>query len=237
VELVDGIPRGQRQHEDLLAHCWTPEEATRFMAAAKASNPQDGAFYGLLLEAGLRKGEVAGLKWPDVDLDAGTTTVFRTLLKPKGEDGKPVLGPTKTGAVRTINLSDDVVRLLRDHRRTQAELKLANRRSYHDHGLVFAKQLADVTKKHDVLGDALQINNIGQRSFAKLISAAKVRTIRFHDMRHTAATLALQAGVPAKVVQERLGHKRIEITLDIYSHVLPTMQQDAAARVAALLRG
>ena len=74
-------------------------------------------------------------------------------------------------------------------------------------------------------------------SFARIIAAAKVRKIRFHDMRHTAATLMMQADVPVKVVQERLGHRPIEITLDIYSHALPAMQSDAASRVAALLHG
>jgi len=236
MERVDGIPRRQRNHEDLLAHCWTAEEAARVLAAAKASSPQDHAFYQLALVCGLRKGELGGLKWGDIDFDAGTLKVFRTLLKPKGEDGKPVFGLTKTGAVRTIVLDNDAVRLLREHRRTQNESRLKNGAAYHDHQLVFCKQLADMTKKHDVIGDALQINNIGERGFARIIKAAKVRRIRFHDMRHTAATLALMAGVPAKVVQERLGHKRIEMTLDIYSHVLPTMQADAAERVAALLR-
>src|SRR5262245_32239836 len=95
------------------------------MAAARASSPQDSAFYGIALECGLRKGELAGLKWTDVDLDAGTLKVLRTLLKPKDEDGNPVFGPTKIGAVRTINLSPQVVQLLREHRRTQNESKMA----------------------------------------------------------------------------------------------------------------
>src|SRR2546426_5254827 len=118
------------------------------MVAAKASSPQDAAFYQVLLEAGLRKGEVAGLKWTDLDVEAGTLRVFRTLLKPKDEAGKPVFGPTKTGNVRTINLSDDAVRLLRAHRKAQNELKMANRTAYHDHGLVFAKTWTDVAKPH-----------------------------------------------------------------------------------------
>jgi integrase len=236
VELVDGVPRVQRQHDDLLRRCWAPDEALRFLAAAKASGPQDVAFYRVALECGLRKGELCGLQWSDLDLDACTLKVLRTLLQAKDKTtGEPVFGSTKTGDVRTINLSDDAVQLLREHRRTQAELKIRNRILYHDHGLVFAKDWQDVTRRRDVLGDALQINNLGQRSFAKLIKAANVRSIRFHDLRHTAATLMLQAGVPAKVVQERLGHKRIEMTLNIYAHVLPAMQQEAAMRMAAVL--
>jgi integrase len=77
----------------------------------------------------------------------------------------------------------------------------------------------------------------GQREFAKLINAAGVKTIRFHGLRHTAATLALLAGVPVKVVSERLGHSKTSITLDLYSHVVPGMGKDAAAAVGSLLHG
>jgi integrase len=80
------------------------------------------------------------------------------------------------------------------------------------------------------------MNNLGQREYAKLVKAADVRRITFHGLRHTCATLLFQAGVPVKVIQERLGHKRVEITLGIYAHVLPSMQQDAAARLGALLK-
>jgi integrase len=76
---------------------------------------------------------------------------------------------------------------------------------------------------------------IGQNEYRKLVKQAGVRLIKFHGLRHTCATLLLQVGVPIKVVQERLGHKRIEITLNTYAHALPSMQQDAAAKLAALL--
>jgi integrase len=88
----------------------------------------------------------------------------------------------------------------------------------------------------DTLGHPLQISTLGQREFKRLIMAAGVRLIKFHGLRHTCATLLLQAGVLPHVVQERLGHKRIEITLETYAHVLPSMQQDAAAKLAAILQ-
>ena len=91
-------------------------------------------------------------------------------------------------------------------------------------------------KHHDTLGHPLQSNAIGQGEFKRLIAMAGVKTIKFHGLRHTCATLLLQAGVPVHVVQERLGHKRIEVTLGIYAHVLPSMQQDAATKLAALLQ-
>ena len=125
--------------------------------------------------------------------------------------------------------------MLRVHKSHQAELKMKNRRQYHDHNLVFAKEWGELSRKHDVLGDPLQLNNIGQREFAKLIAEARVRPITMHGMRHTCATLLFQAGVPVKVIQERLGHKRVEVTLGIYAHALPSMQEDAAKRISAML--
>jgi integrase len=112
-----------------------------------------------------------------------------------------------------------------------------NRTHYQDHGLVFAKEWAELQRRKDTLGDPLQMNNLGQREYARLLKAAGVRRIKFHGLRHTCATLLLQANVPAKVVQERLGHKKIEITLNVYAHVLPSMQQDAAVKLGALLHG
>ena len=114
---------------------------------------------------------------------------------------------------------------------------MANRKVYHDLGLVFAKEWGHLHGREDSLGLPLQANNLGQRGFAKVIKAAKVRPITVHGLRHTSATLLLKAGVPPQVVQRRLGHKRIEITLGIYAHVLPSMQQDAARRLGALLHG
>jgi integrase len=102
--------------------------------------------------------------------------------------------------------------------------------------LVFAKEWGELSRKHDVLGEPLQMNNLGQREYARLIKTADVRPVTFHGMRHTCATLLFQAGVPVKVIQERLGHKRVEITLGVYAHVLPSMQQDAARKLGALLK-
>ena len=121
------------------------------------------------------------------------------------------------------------------HRKHQAELKMKNRKHYHDHGLVFAKEWEGKTRTGDQLGHPLGMNNIGQREFKKIIEVAGVRKIKFHGMRHTCATLLLRAGVPVKVVQERLGHKKVEITMNIYQHVLPDMQEDAAAKMGSIL--
>jgi integrase len=148
---------------------------------------------------------------------------------------QPVFGPTKTKTVRTIELAAETVTLLGAHRKHQAEIKLKNRQQYTDLGLIFAKEWGDLHGRAESLGLPLQVNTIGQREFDRLIKLAGVRRIKFHGLRHTVATLMLSAGVPAHVVQRRLGHSKIEMTLGIYAHALPGMQQDAAARLAALL--
>ena len=129
-----------------------------------------------------------------------------------------------------MDLASGTIELLKAHKRAQAELKMRNRTAYHDVGLVFAKEWGDLHGRADSLGLPLQSNNLGQREFARILKAAAVKRITIHGLRHTSATLLLKAGVPAQVVQQRLGHKRIEITLGIYAHVLPSMQQDAAQR-------
>src|SRR5688572_10382425 len=103
---------------------------------------------------------------------------------------------------------------------------MANRTIYQDLGLVFAKEWGHLHGREDSLGLPLQANNLGQREVARIIKAAGVRPITVHGLRHTSATLLLKAGVPPPVVQQRLGHKRIEMTLGTCAHVLPSMQQD-----------
>lgn len=230
--LVIGKPHRREGRDDVLRHCWEAEEARRFIGAAKELGPQPAAFYTLALDTGVRKRELCGLKWSEVDLEAGTVAMVRQLIKP-GPD--PVFGPLKSGESHTISIAPETVALLRKHRAHQAGLKLANRAHYHDHGLIFAKEWDHLRRHGDTLGHPLQMNNIGQHEYLRMIKAAGVRSIKFHGLRHTCATLLLKAGVNPKVVQERLGHKNIEITLNIYAHALPSMQQDATAKLAALL--
>jgi integrase len=160
--------------------------------------------------------------------------IVQQLLKPGPE---PVFGPPKTGRPRTISLAGETTRLLAAHKRHQAEVKLKNRRAYHDFGLVFAKDYADLERPGEMLGHPLQINNLGQRDFAKIIKQTELRPIKFHGLRHTCASLLLQAGQPIHVVSERLGHSQVTMTLEVYAHVLPNMQQAAADRLNAILYG
>ena len=219
-KLVIGKPHAPAGHRDALEHCWEAHEAKAFLTAAKAAGPQPAAFYSLALDSGARKGELCGLKWTDLDLASGRLTIQRQLVKP-GPD--PVFGPVKNKTPRTIELGAETIALLRKHRGQQAELRLRNGERYRDLGLVFAKEWEDLQRGRDTLGDPLQMNNLGQREFRKLLEASGVRRIKLHGLRHTCATLLLQASVPPQVVQQRLGHKKIEITLSVYAH-------DAGAR-------
>ena len=232
---LDHSPRRRKKPDEAArVNCWTVTEAKMFLTAAKAAGPQAGALYAVALDSGARKGELCGLPWSDVDLDAGTIRIARQLTKPGPE---PTFGPPKNGCARTVTLSAETIELLRQHKRSQAAVKMANRTTYSDLGLVFAKEIGDLTNRADLIGLPLQANHLGQRQFARLLKAAKVKIITFHGMRHTCATLLLQAGEPVHVVSKRLGHARVEITLNTYAHVLPDMQQQAAATMGALLHG
>jgi integrase len=230
---LDHAPRRDRgRDEDAAKQCWSATEAHKFLMAAKAAGTQAGAFYALALDTGARKGELCGLRWTDVDLEVGTLRIAQQLTKPGPE---PVFGPPKGGKPRTVTIAAGTVELLRAHRKAQAEVKMANRTTYRDLGLVFAKEYGDLTNRADMIGLPLQANHLGERQFGKLITAAKVKAITFHGMRHTCATVLLTAGEPVHVVAQRLGHSDPTITMRVYAHVLPDMQQQAAATMGAIL--
>lgn len=199
------------------SHCWEDREARAFLSQAKAAGSQPAAFYSLALDSGARKAELCGLQWRDLDLETATMSLVRQLVRP---GLSPLFGPPKNGQARTIALSLQTVALLKKHKAIQAAQRLELGTAYRDFGLVFAKPF----------GEPLQSNNLGQREYWKLIQAAGVRPIKFHGLRHTCATLLLKSGVHIKVASERLGHKKIEMTLDIYAHALPSMQQEAATK-------
>ena len=190
------------------------DEARRLLEAAKGDRLE--ALLVLALTTGMRQGELLGLQWEDVDLKNGTIYVRRTLLE---VDGRLTTGETKSGRNRRLDLPKIAVEALREHRkRMMAE--------GHPGPWVFC----------DTKGGPIRKNNLIRRWFKPLLEKAGLPEIRFHDLRHTAATLLLTLGVHPKVVQERLGHSQISVTLDTYSHVLPSLQKQAASRLDALFR-
>jgi integrase len=231
---VEDRPRVSKDHgQAARLHCWSADEAGSVLTAAKEAGPQVSAFFTVLLDTGVRKSEALGLTWSDVDLDAGTLTISRQLEPRRGE--RPEWGPTKTGTSRTVTLGTETTTRLLLHRKHQRELMMANRTTYKDHGLVFAKEPEDLQRQTSALGQPCPA--LVGRHFRQVVKAAGVRAIKVHGTRHTVATLLLQAGVPVQVVAQRLGHAQITQTLDVYAHALPDMQRDAAVKLGALLAG
>ncbi len=158
-----------------------------------------------------------------MDLEAGTLHV-RQVCQWLPAQGFVFKAPKTAGSRRAVALAPETVRRLRQHRARQAEEKLALGAAYADHGLVFATPL----------GTPLDPANL-RRAWTRIVRDADVGHLRFHDLRHSHASLLLQNGVHPKIVSERLGHSGVGITLDIYSHVLPNLQAEAAAGLERLL--
>src|SRR5215204_1218008 len=192
----------------------TEEESRRLLEAARGDRLE--ALYVLALNTGMRQGELLALKWEDVDLDRGRLQVRRTL---RHADKAFVLGEPKTkNSRRTIRLTKGTASALQAHLSRQLEEMEEMGSLYQPGGLIFATGA----------GTIINPSNLRNRSFGPLLKRAGLPQIRFHDLRHTCATLLLSKNVNPKVVSEMLGHATIAITLDTYSHVLPNMQNEAA---------
>lgn len=202
---------------------WTPAEAATFLDASR----DDGLWplWPLLILEGMRRGEALGLRWSDVNWERGTAHISQTVSPDKNNTGQAIIqNRTKTNAgARTVRLTSETIEALKEHRSRQLERRLASP-EWHDHDLIVCTSR----------GTPINPNNVS-RSFERLVLIAGVPRIRVHDLRHTAATLLLRSGVPAKIVSERLGHASIAITMDLYSHVTPDMQDQAADAMSALI--
>ncbi|HLG51624.1 MAG TPA: site-specific integrase, partial [Chloroflexota bacterium] len=213
-------PRRRR----LTPQTWSPEECARFLETARTAGSRYYPLFATALATGLRQGELLGLRWQDLDLAAGTLTVQQTL---EAAGTAPRFGTPKTPTSRrTVPLPSGLVAILRQWRAQQNAERLLLGPAYRDYDLVFTLPG----------GGPIDHRNLCRRDFARLIVQAGVPRIRFHDLRHTSATLLLGAGVNLKVISERLGHSSVSVTGDIYAHVTPTMQQEAAAVLGRVLR-
>lgn len=200
---------------------WDAADLRRFMAVAQ----EDGysPLWLLAVHTGMRQGELLGLRWQDVDLDRGVAHVVQAL--PTVRQGVQFSQPKTASGRRTIALDATCIAALREHKARQNERRLAIGVLWHDYDLVIAS----------AIGTPLNHTNVYHR-FIKLVAIAGVPRIPFHGLRHTHATLLMAAGVHPKVVSERLGHADISLTLSTYSHVLPQMQQEAAAIFYAAMK-
>jgi integrase len=216
--VTDGIKAPRPEKKEI--HALSPDQARTFLEAARGDRFE--ALYVLAVHCGLREGELLGLRWDDVDLKAGKLSVRRTLSETRTGH---VFEPPKNGKGRSIRLTTGTVEALRSHRKRQNEERLVLGSKWQDHDLVFPSQR----------GTTMNAKNLTSRTFKPILKRAGLPDIRLHDLRHTCATLLLSRGVHPKFVQELLGHATISITLDTYSHVLPSMgDQTATAMESAL---
>ena len=193
----------------------TVQEARAVLEAAEGDKFE--ALYILALTAGLRRGELFALRWRDLDLGNETMRVAGTLLA----DGT-IAAPKTAKSRRGIALTPIAIEAIKRRRIIQMEDQLlAGERWSNEENLVFT----------NLRGKAINPSNFSSRNFRQLLEKSGIRRIRFHDLRHSTASLLLSLNVHPKIVQELLGHSQISITLDTYSHVLPSLQEEALGKL------
>lgn len=215
-DLVE-LPKVPHKEQRVLS----PHEAQDFLKAA-AVMPH-GLIFEFALLSGMRPEEYLALKWSDIDFERSTAQVRRALIRHK--KSWSFEEPKTSRSRRTVFLSTSLLQKLAAHKRNQAAARLKSGPAWHAHDLVFCS----------AEGTPLSIPNLTYRYFRPILVKAGLPQIRLYDLRHSCATLLLIAEENPKVVSERLGHSTIVLTLDTYSHVLPTLQQASTARLERLL--
>jgi integrase len=207
------VPRGEMK-------VWTEGQLVQFLDLVKPIRYY--IYFMLAATTGMRRGEVLGLRWEDIDLDEAKLTVRRSLSR--GYQGYIIQEPKTTAGIRTVALPKQTVVALRQHKVQQAKEKLAAGPDYEDAGFVAMTMFGTLMKPQQL-----------EEAWYKALVQSGLPKIRFHDLRHTHASLLLRRGVHVKIVSERLGHSNITITLNTYSHLLPGMQEEAATKMDELL--
>ncbi len=201
---------------------WTSDEVEAFLR--HTASDRLSALWLLANTTGMRRGEILGLAWEAVDLDAGRMEIRQTLTT---VEGVPVFGTPKSHrSVRPLRLDARTVDALRSHKARQSAEKLKWGPAYHDGGLVFAQ----------ANGRAIHPDNLS-RDFRDHVKAAKLPTIRLHDLRHTYGTRLSGEGIAAEVIAARLGHASVQFTLDVYVHPGEDRDQEAADKGAKAIGG
>ncbi|TME06192.1 MAG: site-specific integrase [Chloroflexi bacterium] len=212
------LPRSEKYEY----HPLTLEQIQQLLSCAQM-HPLEALFV-LALVTGMRRGELLALKWRDINFAENTLQVQRALIEVRGEDLRESEPKTAHGR-RSIYLIPLAIDALKQHRARQLEVRLQHADTWQEQDYIFCTS-------H---GSPFHVTYI-LNSFRSLLKKASLPRIRFHDMRHSAATLLLSMGTHPKVVQEILGHSNIRMTMDIYSHVLPSMQKDAMTKLSRALQ-
>lgn len=217
-ELADA-PKMRRHHIQAL----TPEQAIALLKAAQGDRNE--VLYTLALLTGMRQGEILALHWDDLDLDSATPSLqVRGSLQRTRESGLIIGEPKTDHSRRRVELAPMAVEALKRHKARQAAERLALGPAWDDSGLVFT----------NTIGRPIEARNL-LRSYYALLKSADLPRIRFHDLRHSTASLLLALGVHPKIVSSLLGHSAIGITMDTYSHATPGLQRDAVLALERLL--
>ena len=221
------IPYNPAQHVELpperpvRARPWDVEQCQQFLRHAR--HDRLATLYHLILVTGMRRGEVIGLRWEDVDLSGEYLRVAQQIVELRGQ--LTTSTPKTRRGTRAVPLDPGTVAMLKDHRRAQDVERQLWGDAWQEHGLVFTREDGRPLRPEYVT-----------RHFQQLAGEPGLPRIRLHDLRHTNASLALSAGVQMKVVSERLGHSTTTITADLYTHVIPSVGRSAAAAIADVLR-
>jgi integrase len=204
-------PKGKQREMSV----WDTDQVARFLQAAQGHRWE--ALFYLAVTTGLRQSELLGLFWTDLDWQAGKLYIQRQYYRGQ------LTEPKRISSRRPIVLGEVAIRKLRERQEIQARER--ERGHWEEQGFIFTSR-----------GGQPASREVLRKTFIRLTKEAGLPKIRFHDLRHTAATLMLTQGVHPKVVSERLGHANIGMTLATYSHVLPSLQEDVAARFDALFQ-
>jgi integrase len=192
------------------------KQAKRLLLTAKENKDPILALYHLAIVTGMREGELLALKWENVDLDLAILNVRFNLTRANG-GGLQLKLPKTKASIRSIKLGNETLKILKEHRRLLEVAKDKSNGQRQDTGHIFTSSI----------GTAIDPSNLIKR-FRRLLKQAGIPRIRFHDLRHTAASLMLNNGVDVLVASQRLGHAKPSITLDVYGHLMPAMQNRAA---------
>ena len=198
-------------------------QVQQLLITAQVRNDRFYALYYLAIATGMRQGELLGLKWLDLDWEQGFLQVKRQLSRKKG-GGFELTAPKTRSGVRRIDLGENTLQVLRKHRQQQFIKMQMVGEKWQDNDLVFPSEIGTVINRANLL-----------KMFKSLLKEAGLPSIRFHDLRHTGASLLLNNGIPVMIVSRRLGHARPSITLDIYGHLIPGKQKEVAMLMDQLL--
>ncbi|UOY93157.1 site-specific integrase [Ectobacillus sp. JY-23] len=203
-------------------HVWSLEQVNFFISEAKKIKRLTRCHIGFLISifTGMRQGEVLGLRWKDIDFDTQTIFVRQTLT----QNAKVKAGAKNQASLRSIHIPNKLIDELRTYRKQLLQEKLLLGQSYYDNDLVICTRD----------GKPMIPRNF-RKEFYKVVEKVGLPKIRFHDLRHTHATILIQQNVNVKLISERLGHSDIQTTLNTYSHVLPDMQKSVSDKLDKII--